>query len=147
MFQFQYGAIIRVPDNPVRYILCKFQFQYGAIIRSIASKVTISKNSVSIPIWCDYKSGVDYIAKITDWFQFQYGAIIRMLSLRNNGLFTLFQFQYGAIIRNDLPNRPCRRIQVSIPIWCDYKPGAAPQLFIFIVVSIPIWCDYKKFWT
>ena len=32
-----------------------------------------------------------------------------------------FQFQYGAIISIRCVNKDSPELQVSIPIWCDYK--------------------------
>ncbi len=55
-FQFQYGAIISDIFKAIDNAKTPFQFQYGAIIRRIFTNVRSVMFSVSIPIWCDYKS-------------------------------------------------------------------------------------------
>ena len=119
-FQFQYGAIERVPfqySNPPAQI---FQFQYGAIERKIKFKVTLLN--------ADFNSSMvrlkgDRICPISTpfWFQFQYGAIERKGTKMELKVKDLFQFQYGAI-ESFFQCRICNpRIRISIPVWCDWK--------------------------
>ena len=52
-------------------------------------------------------------------FQFQYGAIERTLKTVRDYARKQFQFQYGAIERYTDAQLKVKRIEISIPVWCD----------------------------
>ena len=141
-FQFQSGAI----TSFAKYSRCEcgvlFQFQSGAITRqrsplssnrrtcfnsnlvrlqAFSTDIKNSPVSVSIPIWCDYKTGNRVLPTVFLKFQFQSGAITSRL-----------RFEIGQYV-----------CPVSIPIWCDYKNFIGHDRNSGYRVSIPIWCDYK----
>ncbi len=84
------------------WLLRIFQFQYGAI-GSVNRALWNKQKSISIPVWCDWKSIPPTLNNLKTLFQFQYGAIgspAGGTALRRP---PAFQFQYGAIGRWPCP--------------------------------------------
>ncbi len=96
-----------------------FQFQYGAIEGGCRSLKT-RRWSISIPVWCDWRSGIETSLYVLSTFQFQYGAIEgeherhkRVELVHFNSSMVRLKVAKSVFVKQST--------LISIPVWCDWR--------------------------
>ena len=162
-FQFQYGAI---ESCCIRSMSVVYLYFNSSMVRL---KVKIKPfpgavNSISIPVWCDWKEKVRSIYK--EFLNFNSSMVrLKAACFSSRKTPSLFQFQYGAIESNlllsifivtrhfnssmvrlkvkEVYGGYYKLIDISIPVWCDWKRRRKGWYKILYRISIPVWCDWK----
>ena len=104
-----------------------FQFQYGAI-EGIAECSYSITDTISIPVWCDWR----YLTELLNFTVIHYfnSSMVRLKGSfwANTPLVAKsFQFQYGAIEGVIGIGWNGLIIEISIPVWCDWRQSPLPS--------------------
>ncbi len=144
-FQFLYGAIGRKHEG-WSYV-CHDRFNsYMVRLEAWRIRHSLQRWFVSIPIWCDWKTQTIQNQIWKETFQFLYGAIGSSQLNRIIQHFLCFN-SYMVRLEGPLGDPDVKFSNVSIPIWCDWKPSRLLRWVQKRRVSIPIWCDWKYHFT
>ena len=122
-----------------------FQFHYGSIgslpLRPHQNRLI----QISIPLWFDWKR---QIKQRGNAFLVDFNSTMVRLedgdNAGTNAMLKEFQFHYGSIGRTNTNKSFLRCLNISIPLWFDWKSSLIGLGSRSTTISIPLWFDWKK---